>query len=263
MDPMDPVRLGLAVRALRRRGGWTQGELGHRVGISASAISRIERGRAAAATLGLVERVASAVGARLSIQILWQGEALDRLLDAEHAVLVDWLLAYLRARRWEATPEVTFQIRGERGSIDVLARHPNGQLLVVEVKTVIPDAQSMLAALDRKARLSSAIAAERGWPMPASVSRILVVPADRTARRRIAALRATFAAVLPADSRAVRRWLVAPTGTLAGILFVPHVTHTATRHRVGRARRLPRAQGTAQPARDGATLPPPANPPAP
>jgi hypothetical protein len=115
---------------------------------------------------------------------------------------------------------------------------------VAEVKTVIPDAQSMLASLDRKVRLSAAIAAERGWSRPTAVSRVLVVPADRTARRRIAALQATFSAVLPADSRSVRRWLANPTGTLAGILFVPAVTHTATRHRVGRARQPSRARPT-------------------
>lgn len=239
---MDAVRIGLVVRALRRRAGWTQAELAGRVGTSASAISRIERGHVGEVTIRLLERLANGLAARLSVQLLWQGEALDRLLDAEHAVLVEWLLAHLRQRSWDAAPEVTFQVRGERGSIDVAALHPDGHLLVVEVKTTIPDAQSMLSSLDRKARLARVVAAERGWPPPISVARLLVVPADRTARRRVAALRTTFMSVLPADSRAARRWLADPDGPFAGILFVPNVTHTATRHRV----RAPTGHGRAR-----------------
>ncbi|HEX7949823.1 MAG TPA: helix-turn-helix domain-containing protein [Candidatus Limnocylindrales bacterium] len=230
---MNAVRLGLQIRALRRRKGWTQAMLGARCGATASAISRLERGRAAAASLRPLEAVAGALEARLAVQLQWQGEALDRLLDAEHAALVDWTLRWLAAAGWEALPEVTFQVRGDRGSVDVLARHASGPVLVVEVKSVIPDAQSLLASLDRKARLAPMIVRERGWPVATTVGRMLVVPSDRTARRRVAALEATFGAALPQRTVEARRWVRSPAGPLAAVMFVPNVTATAARHRVG------------------------------
>ena len=49
---------------------------------------------------------------------------------------------------WEVHPEATFNVFGERGSIDILAFHPRyGALLIVEVKSAVPDMQSMLADL--------------------------------------------------------------------------------------------------------------------
>ncbi|MBI2782085.1 MAG: hypothetical protein HYX55_09865 [Chloroflexi bacterium] len=53
----------------------------------------------------------------------------------------------LRALGWEVVLEATFFIRGERGSIDVLAWHAASRVvLVIEVKSVVPDIQAMLAA---------------------------------------------------------------------------------------------------------------------
>ena len=56
------------------------------------------------------------MGARFEQRVLWQGEALDRLLDADHAAIVERVIRWLRAEGWEAVPEVTFAIRGERGA---------------------------------------------------------------------------------------------------------------------------------------------------
>jgi hypothetical protein len=50
----------------------------------------------------------------------------------------------LRAATWEAVPEATFAIGAERGSVDVLAWHaPTATVLIVEVKSVVPDAQAI------------------------------------------------------------------------------------------------------------------------
>jgi len=106
--------------------------------------------------------------------------------------------------------EVSFSVRGERGSIDVLAFHPTAAtLLVVEVKSVVPDLQATFVTVDRKTRLASEIARERGW-RPARVGRLLVLREDWTARRRVAAHEATFAGAFPARGWAVRRWLRDP-----------------------------------------------------
>ncbi len=229
---MDSVRLGSSLRALRRRQGWTQAELGRRARVSQAAVSRAERGRAADLTGRVLVAVADALGARLDVRLLWQGEALDRLLDAAHAGLVDEVVRLLRARGWEVIPEATFSRFGERGSIDILAWHAGHRaLLVVEVKSVVPDMGALLAGVDRKARLAPSIAAARGWPV-ASVSRIVVLPDDRTARRRAAAHAATLNAALPARTVAVRRWIEAPRTAIAGILFLPASQRTTARHRV-------------------------------
>ena len=63
-----------------------------------------------------LEELAAALGARVSVRLLWQGEELDRLLDAEHARLVEEIARRLVGSRWEVRPELTFAVRGERGA---------------------------------------------------------------------------------------------------------------------------------------------------
>lgn len=175
-------------------------------------------------------RVAAALDARLDLALRWRGEALDRLLDSAHARLVECVVELLAACGWDVAVEVSFAIGGERGSIDVFARHrATGVLLVVEVKTVVPDNQAMLHALDRKVRLAPRIAAERGWSAVGPVARILVVAEGTTARRRVATLGATYRTVLPMRGPAVRAWLRRPTGPMAGLLFLPYATGVTTR----------------------------------
>lgn len=217
---MDSIRFGLGIRALRRRRRWTQDELAVRARSSRSAISRVERGGANRLTVRTLSQIAAALGARVDVRLLWQGEGLDRLLDGRHAALVDQTLGLLGRRGWTCAAEVTFSIRGERGSIDILAFHRGtASLVVIEVKSVVPDLQAMLVSLDRKGRLGREIARERGWEAT-SVTRLLVLPDDRTARRRVAALATTFRAALPARTVEVRRWLEAPAGTCHGILVM-------------------------------------------
>jgi hypothetical protein len=123
----------------------------------------IEAGRAGEVALDQLIRVVSALGAFLSVRVVYQGEGLDRLRDRRHAALVDALVARLRAAGWDVATEVSFNHYGERGSIDILAYHPATRtLLVVEVKSVVPDVGRMLATLDRKVRLAPDIALERG-----------------------------------------------------------------------------------------------------
>jgi transcriptional regulator with XRE-family HTH domain len=228
---MDTIRFGLAIRALRRRRGWTQADAATRAGISQSAISRVERGEADRLTHRTLDRVAGAVGARIRVIVLADGENLDRLLDRGHAALVEHVTQLLLARGWEVAPEVTFSIFGERGSIDVLAFHPpTGSLLVIEVKSTIPDVQATLAGIDRKARLADRVARERGWRVR-TVSRWLVVPDTTTVRRRVDQHAATFNAALPGRTVALRRWAAKPTGAVAGIMFLPCSPETGQRGR--------------------------------
>jgi hypothetical protein len=108
-------------------------------------------------------------------------------------------------------------IYGERGVIDLLAFHPaTGSLLVVELKTAIVDVNELVGTLDRKTRLASRVAADRGW-RSRSVSRWLIVARGSTNHRRIDAHRAVLRAAFPDDGRAVRSWLHAPIGTVSAL----------------------------------------------
>ncbi len=139
--------------------------------------------------------------------------------------------------RLEVVPEATFNRYGERGSIDILAWHPgHTALLIVEVKSVMPDVQALLSGIDRKQRIAPGLAADRGW-RASTISRLIVLPDDRTARRRVATHDATFAQAYPARTREIRHWIVAPVAPLAGILFLPAGPRTTARHRVSRAAR--------------------------
>ena len=218
---MDWIRIGLAFRALRIRLGWRQIDLARRTGLSQSTISAIERGRVGSVSLETLVRVAAALGARLDVSVRWRGEQLDRLLDEAHANLVESVVQMLRRRGWEVAVEVSFAVAGERGSIDVLAFHPSSRsLLVIEVKSVVPNSQATLHVLDRKVRLARGIGAARGWEA-ATVGRLLIVGEGSTARRRIARLESTYRSVLPDRGPGVRRWLQRPVGPMAGLLFVP------------------------------------------
>jgi transcriptional regulator with XRE-family HTH domain len=240
---MDPVRFGLAIRALRRRRSWTQEKLADEARMSSSAVSRVERGQGDRLSARTLANLATALGARISVRVLWQGEDLDRLLDGDHARLVEWVVRTLSDAGWMVVPEATFHIRGERGSFDVLAWHPaTGHLLVVEVKSVVPDVQATLAGVDRKARLAPLVARERGWT-PVAVSRMLVLPDDRTARRRLETFAATFDQAFPERTVALRRWIAQPNRAVSGVLFVSGATQAGSRHRV----RRPRGEAHAQP----------------
>jgi hypothetical protein len=92
----------------------------------------------------------------------------------------------------------------------VMAWHPRtGRLLVIEIKSVVPDLQQMLGSLDRKVRLAREIAARRGW-RPTGVARAIVLAGTPANRARVARFGATLRTALPADGRVLHRRLVRP-----------------------------------------------------
>ncbi len=238
------MRLGRSIRALRQRRGWRQEDLASAARVSQSAVSRIELGDVRGASIERLEAIATALGARLHVRLDWHGESLDRLVDADHAATVEAVVKLLRDAGWEVHAEATFNIYGERGSIDVLGWHPaRGVVVVVEVKASLGDLQDTLSTHDRKLRLAPRLARERGWNVQASGA-LLVVADGRTARRRIEDHRDLFAAAYPTRSWAVRSWLREPLGPMRGLLLLP-VTQS-----VGRRRRR-RVRVTSKPARGG------------
>lgn len=97
---MNDPRLGSAYRALRRRRGWRQRDLGSVADLSQPVISRLESGHIDEITVGTLRAVAKALDARIEVDLRWQGGALDRLLDERHAALVGKTIATLGRRAW-------------------------------------------------------------------------------------------------------------------------------------------------------------------
>lgn len=159
---------------------------------------------------GTLVAVCVALGIELDLIPRWHAERADRLLDESHAQLVDALGSRYAAAGWEVAVEASFAIDGEHGSVDVVGFHPpTGLVAVNEVKSVVPDAQAMLRALDRKTRHALVIARDRGWH-GSRVARFLVVGEDRTARRRIERFGAMFEAAYPLHGRGAIAWIDDP-----------------------------------------------------
>jgi transcriptional regulator with XRE-family HTH domain len=231
---MDPILFGRGVKALRHRKRWRQDDLAAAARVSRGVIGRIERGHADRVTVATLDKVAAALGGRVTCRLTWNGEGLDRLLDAEHAAIVEAVVRALRAADWLVATEVSFSVYGERGSIDVLAFQPGARVVLVdEVKSVVPDVQATLVTLDRKERLAMQIGRERGWE-PVAVARLLVIGENRTARRRIEAHAATFENTFPDRAREIRRWVAAPDARrpLRGLWFLSGATQAGAKQRV-------------------------------
>jgi transcriptional regulator with XRE-family HTH domain len=219
---MDDLRIGRILRALRRRAGWTQRELGVRVGLSQQAISLIERGHGSTLSGDTLRRAFAALDARWTGTVTWRGGDLDRLVDSEHARLVGEFVRRLRATDWETAVEVTYSEFGERGSIDVIGARPELRAVVVgEVKSDLTVADATVRKLDEKVRLvRRGIARERfGW-QPSIVGRLLVLPATERARRRVRAGADLLDAAFPDRRPVVQSWLKMPDGELSGIMHV-------------------------------------------
>jgi hypothetical protein len=124
---------------------------------------------------------------------------------------------------WIALPEVSFARDGERGVIDVVAWHAASRiLLVIELKTRIVDINDLMATMDIRRRVAGQIAKDHGWD-PVAVGVWVVVAAGRSNARALADHATVLRAKFPADGRSMRRWLVRPTGDIAGLSFMPEV----------------------------------------
>jgi transcriptional regulator with XRE-family HTH domain len=219
---VDDIRVGLVFRAVRRAKGLRQADVAVRAGLSQQFVSDLERGRVGHMLVRCVRSVGAALEIEMPFGPRWRGPELDRLLDADHATIVGGVVAYLRQLEWTVLVEWSFNHYGERGSIDIVAWHPQFRaLVVIEVKTSIVDLQDLLATQDRKVRIATTLLPrEQGW-RPAHVARIVVLADGSTTRSAVARHRSVLDAVLPARTVAIKGWLLAPKADIAGIWFFP------------------------------------------
>lgn len=198
-----------------------QVDVAARADVSQRTVSEIELGRFEHVGLDHVRDVAKVLDIRVRLDVWWRSGRIDRLLDHEHARLVELTVRALRAAGWEIRVEQTYNEFGERGSVDILAWHPvRAALAIIEVKTRIDDLQDALATFGRKVRLLPRIVArDLGWH-PAAVGRILVLRDTASNRALVDEHAATFASIWPARSAATTAWLRDPTGDFGGVRFV-------------------------------------------
>jgi transcriptional regulator with XRE-family HTH domain len=199
----------------------TQVDVAVSSGVSQAAVSRLERGDGHGLSLDAIRAVATAVGARVEVNVLWRGSELEKLLDERHARLSGLVVRAISGWGWLTQIEVSFSIYGERGSIDILAWHEASRsLLVIEIKTVLASIEELVRRLDVKERLAAGIARDRfGW-QPARVSRLVVMPGDRSKYRAVDRHAILLGAAFPLRGNAIRGWLRSPTGRLSGLWLV-------------------------------------------
>jgi hypothetical protein len=207
--------------ALRVKLRLRQRDVAQAAGIGRWKVVKLEAGEIDELKMGEVRRSFDALGASVSLVVSHRGASLDRLLDEVHAALLGAVVGVLQRLGWTVKLEVSFSIRGERGSIDALAwKAAERALLVVEVKSEMPGVDPLLRPLDIKVRLAAGIARQQfGWHSE-TVSRVIVFPEDRTARRQVERHATVLGEALPVRSRAVRTWLRNPVGVIAGLWFL-------------------------------------------
>ncbi len=248
---VDDLTVGNVFRAVRRRRRLRQLDVARASGVSQQTVSVIERGRLDAVDLDTLRRVGRVLEIAVPFAPRWRGPELDRLLDRDHAALVERCVGAFEAHGWTVIPEWSFNHFGDRGSVDVLAWHPSARAIaVVEVKTRIVDVQDLLAKVDRKVRVVREILPrERGWNA-LGVGRLLVVPDSRSVRDAIDQHARTFAVAFPARTVAARRWVAHPVGDLAGIWFLASTSVASgerKRARNGRVVGVPRGRPVSGP----------------
>lgn len=121
---MDDVRVGRVFRAVRLRRGLRQLDVASAAGVSQQLVSLLEHGRFELITVHALRRVGAALEITLPFHPHWRGAEPARLLDADHATLVEVVARRLRRAGWQTEFEYTFNVYGERGSVDVLAWRP-------------------------------------------------------------------------------------------------------------------------------------------
>lgn len=228
---------------LRHRRGWRQSDLGDRAEVSRPVISRIEQGDLSGVSIRSLTRVVAALDASAELVVRWRGERFDRLIDADHARIVQGTVTLLQSLGWASRVEVSFNHYGDRGRVDVMAMHaPSRTVLIVEVKSAIGDIQDTVGRLDIKARLGKVLASSVGWEAPAWIIPALVVADSRVSRRAVADHHASFSG-FEVRGRTALAWLRRPsvrhpTGAL-WFMNIPNARGGGVRQRV----RVPAPRG--------------------
>jgi transcriptional regulator with XRE-family HTH domain len=196
---MRDLEVGRLLRMLRIRRGWRLRDVADRTGLSPATIGRTELG--SITSVSVVRTHAAVLDIRVDWRVAGRGADVARLLDEEHAAIVETMAASLAKAGWQVEAEASYSEYGERGRIDLLAFDPSMKLLaVVEVKTELADLQDLFGNLSAKARLAPGVGRRNGWPS----SRVVTVLAVAATGANRSTVRAHLALFSPFEHRWLR-----------------------------------------------------------
>ena len=274
---MSDQKVGALFRAVRIRSRKRQQDVAGGAGIARWRISAIERGHLDAISIGQMRSIASQLDIRVEIGASWRGGDGTRVVNERHSRMHELIAARLAATPgWEFATEVTFSEWGERGTIDILAWHAASRtLLVIELKTELPDPAGLVAQVDRYRRLAPKVGRARGWDALTVATWVFVAESDFN-RDQLARHRLMVRNAFPLDGRFLRRWFRDPSrgsrseaeglsggagrgpagaaiaagrgGAVNGLSFLANVTVNSTSGRLGPTKRVARRrQGSGEP----------------
>jgi transcriptional regulator with XRE-family HTH domain len=207
--------LATAIRTARMESGWSQAALARRLGVSQSMISRIETARTDCIDSDLASQALTTRGIRVTFDGRTLGLAGRReQRDIVHAACSAYVARRLRRAGWDVALEVEIGAGRSRGWIDILAyRASDRTLLMIEIKTEIHDAGSLLRTVGWYRREAWVAARRLGWrPTRLSSGLVLLASAanDESIRRQFDLLGEAF----PGGAPELVRLVEAPAGTL-------------------------------------------------
>ncbi len=239
LAPMSDVQVGRVFRAVRLRLGRRQQDVADEAGVSRQVVSRVDCGHLEQVSTAALRAIARVLGIHLDLIARWRGGDLDRMLNRRHAALHEAALGILAGYPgWQFVPEVSFNVWGERGVIDLVGWNEEHRALALgELKSEFVDPGELVGTMDKRRRLAAAIVESRGWK-PLTVGTWVIAADTRTNRRLLAASHRLLRSAFPADGHAMTRWLTKPTASISGLSFVsvPRVAGEGKRVRRHRAR---------------------------
>jgi transcriptional regulator with XRE-family HTH domain len=194
------LREGAKVRRARRRRGWSQTQLGARLGLAQSTVSDLEIGDGGGLSLVVWQQVALVLGMPLDITL--GRDALEEPADAGHLGIQELILRLGRATGRRRTFELATKPADPQRSTDVgLIDDPGRQLIQVECVNTFGNVNASIRSSDRKRAEAEALAISIGQGTPYAVHQCWVVRATRRNRQLLATYPEIFASRFPGSSR--------------------------------------------------------------
>lgn len=210
MNREQSARLGTELRASRHRQKVTQSQLGHRVGLSQSSISLVERGLGATFSLDAWQRLFLAVDRRLIVDV--SRDPTEPTADASHLAMQELVLRTFAAAGIRATVELPTRPLDPRRSADVaLIDDRHHRIVLVECWNAFTDVGAAIRSTDRKAVDASMVAAARWGEAANQVHVLWIVRATKRNRALVGRYPSIFATRFPGSSLA---WVRAVGGGL-------------------------------------------------
>lgn len=201
--------LGRSVRTGRKRRGFTQAELGQRVGVKQAWISRIELGHGRAVPLHLWVAIGAVLGQPLAVSFTRPLSETRAPADVGHLVIQEHLLGLARATGRTATFELPTHPVDPSRSIDVCVRDSRHRTLIIEEAwNTFGDLGAAIRSTHRKEAEAADLAATIDDGPPYRVATVWILNATAANRALVGRFPEIFMNGFEGSSR---RWVSALT----------------------------------------------------